>query len=388
MRKVLFVILVFCLLIDCAISGAANSTGALASSASYTWDEASATKITFTQDAAQVQGSGASAAGAVVTISGAGTYVLSGECADGRVVVDAGKNDTVQLVLNNVTLTCKTTSPIYAKKADTVVLILADGSVNTISDTAGYVFEEGTDEPDATVFVKNNLIISGNGSLTVNGNYRNAIAAKDDLTIYGGNISVTAINDGLRGRDSVTIFDGAITVAAGNDGIKSNNDEDAAKGFIILNGGAFDIKAGRDGIQAETSLTINGGTYTIVTGGGSANAPTRTEEFRGGGWNGGTFVMPQQPPQAGLPIQPAQTESAAETDDSMKALKCGTALTISGGDFTIDAEDDAVHSNADVSVTGGVFEIQSGDDGFHADSALRIDGGDINIAKAYEGLEG
>jgi hypothetical protein len=82
-----------------------------------------------------------------------------------------------------------------------------------------------------------------------------------------------------------------------------------------------------------------------------------------------------------------QVAEEADTD-SFKALKAGKALVVRGGHFTIDAEDDAVHSNGDVTVAGGTFLIKTGDDAFHADASLRIDVGEITISKCFEGLEG
>ena len=48
------------------------------------WDAATATTITLNGATATVEGSGAAADGSTVTISAAGTYVVSGTLADGR----------------------------------------------------------------------------------------------------------------------------------------------------------------------------------------------------------------------------------------------------------------------------------------------------------------
>jgi hypothetical protein len=71
----------------------------------------------------------------------------------------------------------------------------------------------------------------------------------------------------------------------------------------------------------------------------------------------------------------------------MKALKAGKVIHIMGGDFNIDAEDDAVHSNDKMVIAGGRFTVKTGDDGFHADNTLEISGGEISILTCYEGLE-
>ena len=61
-------------------------------------------------------------------------------------------------------------------------------------------------------------------------------------------------------------------------------------------------------------------------------------------------------------------------------------MTLTGGDFTLDCQDDAIHSNADVNIAGGTYQIATGDDGVHADENVAISGGTIAIS--YEGIEG
>ena len=69
---------------------------------------------------------GVKVSGSTVTITEAGTYVLSGTLTDGQVIIDAGDEDDVRLVLENASITCTTTAPIYAKNAP-----LPDNSRNT-----------------------------------------------------------------------------------------------------------------------------------------------------------------------------------------------------------------------------------------------------------------
>ena len=336
------------------------------------WDKKTSTDIVLTGTSARISGSGASVSGNIVKITTAGTYILSGKLNDGQIIIDTNKDALVRLVLNGVTISNSTSAPIYAPQADKTIIILAEGTDNQLSDAASYVYAEGTDEPDAAIFAKDNLTITGTGSLYVTGNYNNAIGTKDDLCITNGNITVSAVNDGLRGRDSVSILNGVLVIEAQNDGIKSNNDADETKGFIALDGGQFKITAAHDGIQAETSLFISGGSFDILTGGGSTAAPLRQENFRAWGWNTPT----------------TSEDNDSEDNESMKALKAGTAITIKGGEFVIDSEDDAVHANENVTILGGKFTISTGDDGFHADNALLINDGEINILTSYEGLEG
>jgi len=77
-------------------------------------------------------GSGVSVDGTTATITKAGTYEITGSLEDGQILVDA--SGEVTIILNNADITCSTSSPIYVKEAKKVVITLADGSVNSITD--------------------------------------------------------------------------------------------------------------------------------------------------------------------------------------------------------------------------------------------------------------
>ena len=220
-------------------------------------------------DSITFEGSGATVSGNILTITSAGAYSISGTLNDGQVIVDTEDKEKVELVLNGADITCSTSAPIYVSNAEKTVMTLADGTENHVTDGTSYVFEDAEDEPNAAVFSKDDLTINGKGSLTVNANYNNGIASKDDLKITGGSITVNAVNDGIKGRDSIAVKDGTITINAGGDGMQANNDEDAEKGYVVIEGGTLDITAGLDGIQAETSLLVSGGGIAITSGGGS-----------------------------------------------------------------------------------------------------------------------
>lgn len=365
------------------VSTSSLSVQQTATAADESWDAASAVAVNFAGSTITAQGPGIAVDGSTLTISAAGTYLLTGTLTDGQVLVDVGKQDTVRLILNGVNLSNSQTAPIYIKQAGTALLTLADGTQNSVSDGTAYVYPDATtDEPNAAIFSKGDLSINGAGSLRVSGNYQNGIGTKDNLLITNGNITVTAANDGLRGRDSVTIDGGTFTIDATGDGIQANNDEDAAKGWISITGGSFTITTQGDGIQAETALQISGGDYQITTGGGSVNGAVHTESApQGGRANAGV---------QSTAVTTATTATTATTDQtiSTKALKAGGDLTVSGGNLLIDAQDDSVHSNSNVTIQGGTLEVRTGDDGIHADGALTINSGSIDILQSYEGLEG
>jgi len=368
-------------------SAAATQTTATASSAavvsvvsvSYsskdtedTWDAAEATVITLDGDTATVTGEGATSDGSVVTISAAGTYVVSGELTNGQIVVDVGDEDAVHLALNGASIACENDAPIRIESADKVVLTLADGTANAVSDSGTFDTDD-ENAPAATIYSHDDLTINGSGSLTVTGQCGGGIACNDTLKIVCGTINVTSAGDGLKGKDGVAIKDGTITLIAGADGIESTNGEEEGKGYIAIEGGTLDITAGLDGIQAQTSAYISGGDLTITSGGGSGNSSYNSDSGDWGNWGGNNPFGQQQ--------------TSDTSTDSAKGIKAVVDVTITGGTLIIDSSDDALHSSGSMTINGGNIAIASGDDGAHADETLVISGGSIDITQSYEGIE-
>jgi nitrogen fixation protein FixH len=345
------------------------------------WSTENSTAIELKGTSATIGGSGAEVKDGSVTITAAGTYVLSGTLSEGQIIVDVQNEGIVRLVLNGVELHDSDSAPIYVKEAEKAIITLQEGTENVVTDGATYVFADAsTEEPNAAIFSKADLTINGTGKLSVTAIYNDGITSKDDLKIMAGTIEVQAADDGIIGRDMVAVADGNITVNAAGDGIKSTNDEDTAKGFIAISTGTFDIEAGSDGIQAETSVVIDGGTYTMVTGGGSENGEVKMGDKGQGMGMGGNRTS-----ESATEVETTATET--ETT-SAKGLKAGGNITVNNGSVTIDSADDAVHSNSNISITGGDIGITTGDDGIHADTLVNLSGGTIDIKKSYEGIEG
>jgi len=332
------------------------------------WNKDKATKIQLKGKTAAVSGTGkknVSIQKNIVTIKAGGTYVISGKLSDGQLQIAAADKDKVRIILNGAEIHSSDRTAIYVKNADKVVLSLPKGKQNKVSDGKAYA-TTGTDEPNAAIYSKDDLTINGDGKLIVQGNFNNGVTSKDDLKITGGEIQIQSKDDGLMGRDSVAVKNGKLTIKAGGDAIKSTNDQDSSKGFVALQGGTYRLTAASDGIQAETSLWTTAGTYTIKAGGGSPDV-IENKEMRPG----------EQ--------EPAKT--ASTNTKTGKGLKAGKQLAIGGGTFSVDASDDAFHSNDQVTVAGGTLKISTGDDGIHADNKLEINGGNTIIKKSYEGIE-
>lgn len=315
------------------------------------WDESSAHVVTLNSTSIDYSGIGGTVSGTTFTITKAGTFSFSGSLTDGQIVVNA-HNCTVRIILKGVNVNCSNSAAIYIKDADKVIITLQEGTVNTLSDGASYVYDNTEDEePSATIFSKDDLTINGSGTLNVDANFNDAIQSKDSLFIIGGIYNITSADDAIIGKDQAYIENGTFTINASGDGIKSTNDNDTTVGNVIIENGTFNITAGADGIQAENCILISAGTFNITTGGGSS-----------------------------------YSLSSSDTG-SYKCLKAGVDITLEGGTYDLNGKDDCVHSNSTITISGVIMTLTSGDDGVHADKTLNINSGTIDIKKSYEGLE-
>ena len=164
------------------------------------YDESTATKISLSGSTAKTSGDGASVSGSTVTITAAGTYVLSGSSENVQIVVKAGDQDKVQIVLDGVAMT-GTDAAIVVENADKTFITLAEGSKNSISDSANHT---NTDY-DAAIYSKDDLTFNGSGSLTIEGKYGNAVESNDELRITGGTYTIKGYKNGLSANEAINI---------------------------------------------------------------------------------------------------------------------------------------------------------------------------------------
>ena len=77
------------------------------------YNEETSTWITLSGDNASSNSDTVQVSGSTVTITDAGTYILSGSLEDGMIIVNAEDTDKVQLVLKEVQITNSTSAAIY-----------------------------------------------------------------------------------------------------------------------------------------------------------------------------------------------------------------------------------------------------------------------------------
>ena len=229
------------------------------------WDAASATAIALEGTTASVKGSGASVDGTTITITEPGTYVVSGELKDGQIRVETDAQEKVHLVLNGASITNDDSACILALSTDKLIITLADGTENSLSDTgAAFTQTDASMNVDGVIYAEEDLSFNGKGSLTVKAGTAHGIVTKDDLVITGGTYTIDAAAKGLVGNDSVRISDGTFTVTSTDDAIHTGQTEKEGKGYIYIEGGTFTLASGDDGIHAATSLIIAGGSIDVT----------------------------------------------------------------------------------------------------------------------------
>ena len=319
------------------------------------YDETTASKISLLGETVSVSGDGVSTTDSTVTISKAGTYVISGESNGLQLKVDAEKEADIHIILKGVTMT-NTNAPINIQKANVVTITLEDGTINTLSDSS----ENSDEKANAVLFSKVDLIINGNGTLNIDAQKNNGIKANDTLHITGGTYHITAIGNAFNVNDELNITHTNISIDAKEDAVKVDNDENLSVGNMFLSDNTFTIKAGDDGIHASGNLVIESGTYVIENS---------TEGIEG----------------RTITIQGGDIKVYA-SDDGVNAANANASqdeisFTMNGGKLFVEVgedDTDCIDSNGNITVTGGTIQLV-GQSGFDFDGTAVYTGGEITI---------
>lgn len=352
-------ILIFILLLSFTLSGCSDSseTGANTDFAKTesemisdrdkesTYSEENSTLILLKNTMIECNSSKVTINGTTVTIKSGGTYILTGELSDGKIIVDAADTDKPQIVLNGVNVTSATSAALYVKNCDKLFVTIAENTENFLRN--GETFTQIDDNNiDGAIFSKDDLTFNGSGKLTIESAGGHGIVCKDDLVFAGGCVNVSSLLHGIDANDSVRISGAELSLTAKKDGIHVENSEDTTQGFFYESSGSLSILADDDGISCSAYIQIEDGTFNINSG------------------------------------------KLSSTDNTgLKGIKAEGSILINGGVMTVSSKDDCIHSNTSVIINGGEIELSTSDDGIHADETLQITDGNIDITKSYEGLE-
>lgn len=297
-----------------------------------------------------------------VTITEAGTYILTGTASDFTVKVETDKESKVQLVLDNFNVTNSDFPVIYVVSADKCFITTLDNT-SSLSVTGNFK-ADGDTNTDAVIFSKDDLVFNGTGTLKITSSSGNGISGKDDIKFTGGTYNITASKHGIEAHDSISACGGTFTIRAGKDGLHCENGDDDTVGWIYISDGTFSITASSDGIRGTTYTQIDGGNISISSSEGIESTYIQI--------NGGNI-------------------SISATDDginaSQKSKSTGTPVfeitggslnvTMSGGDV------DCIDSNGNIIVSGGTisvtYPVQGPSESFDCDGTASYTGGTIII---------
>ena len=300
------------------------------SAASLEADYDNATYISVTDDDSKVK------------ISSSGTYVVSGESSDGNITVKKGTTGVV-LVLENLNLTSTTGATVSINKEAEVKVIISGNVVLTDNENPD---DENSEDPDiADAFdgaafkakANSNVYVTGDGTLTINGNAKNGIKAGDDSSLIfdGVTVNINAVNDGINGNYDVTLLSGNFTIAAGDDAIHADHiltlgNPDSGEGPTVR------VTQSNEGLEG-TVVNIYGGDLSIVSADDAINAA-----------NG----------------------------DGLYEGVLDYSFNMMGGKLSINSQGDGIDSNGNINLIGGSAEIHSasmgGEAGIDYDGQLYI----------------
>lgn len=258
--------------------------------------------FTFTGDAIAVTaaaGPGYTMEGTTLTISAAGTYQVSGQCADGAIQIKKGVAG-VTLVLAGLDLTSADTAPLCCGKNSGVTILAAGGTENSLADATQNnddTAPENANAENAVLKCKagSQVVLGGSGTLTVTSHGKHGISsgsATDEqdasLTVRALTLQITTeIGDAIHAGQTLTIESGNLTLTATDDALHSDG-----------------------------AITITGGTVLAAGGSGSMGMQLTTEQ-------------PYLLQQSGAAIVAGETLSIADADGTNILDACQAPCTIS-----------------------------------------------------------
>lgn len=208
------------------------------------------------------QGEGISLSGATYTITGEGTYILTGTLTGN---VEVNTTAKVKLKLGGVSITNPCGPAIVCTNAKKLTLTLIEGTQNTLTDGANADF-------NGCITSNDTLEIKGAGALNINANNAHGISSDDDIIIKNGNITINAVKSGMIANDDITVSGGNLRATGGTNGIKSKGSVHIEGGSLFLYGGPREDKSA---IYAGTFFSLTGG-YVYALGCGAAQPDPAT----------------------------------------------------------------------------------------------------------------
>lgn len=279
-------------------------------------------------------------------------YILSGTTADGSFKLYSGYK--YQLTLNGIDITNSDGPAINIQSGKKCEIILADGTINTLSDGSSYA--TSTEDQKSTLFSEGQLIFAGTGTLNVSSKSKHAICSDDYISVQAGTINVTsAAKDAIHVSDYFEMSGGTLTLTPTGDGIDSEGYVDISGGNITFSSSVADIKA----IAADSTLTVSAGTINLTLNGNQSKGLSSDMDIT---LSDGTYTI---------------------------NTSGGAVLEASGSGYD-PSYCTAIKSKASVNIAGGTFTITAtgaGGKGISADKDINISGGNVKITTTGNGAK-
>ena len=194
-------------------------------------------------------------------------YVLSGKSTNGSFKIYS--SNKFKVTLSDVELNNPSGPAINIQSKKRNFIVLADNSVNTLSDGTSYTSYEDEDMK-GTFFSEGQNIFSGSGTLNVTGNYKHAICSDDYIIFRPGNtFNIKAASDGVHTNEKILFFGSQFNVESVDEAFESEE-----IGISVYNASITATTSGSKGhgLKTDADLNIYGGVINISTEGSASKA--------------------------------------------------------------------------------------------------------------------
>ena len=317
-------------------------------------------------------------------------YVLSGTTANGSLTVVGSKKYAVRMNGADITNPDSTVLNLLSKKR--AYMVLADGTTNRLADGT----TSKADDQKAALYCKGKLLIGGgSGSLSVYGNYNNAIHCADYIVVGSGSnlYANSTANHGIKANDGIYINGGIVNVEVSAEAAKgitceSNITVNGGRTTVVTTGtGAYEEgeAKGSAALKCDSTLTVNGGELWLKsTGAGGKGIRAGWEAYV----NGGKVRV----------VTTGRQYTYGRDTASPKGIKVGEknvhgVLNIYGGDVlvrTTGTSGEGIESKGTISIDGSatVVGVSAYDDGINAAGDMYLMGGTVTaIGTGNDGID-
>ena len=287
------------------------------------------------------------------------TVALSGSF-NGTVIMKSSYDMT--MVMNNVNVSASTLPAMQLKGDVTYTFYLAEGSSNSLSDSA-----ENTKK--GAVTADGSVVIDGSGSLTLNVCKKHGFKLDGGLTVNNGTV---VINGDSLAQGNMVSADLWFVMNGGNLTVNANGSvyTSESKGIKVNGTEGYDGHSGY--------VEINGGTINItsvgkaITAGWKASEDAKTEDTSDDPdpsvyINGGTLNLKT----TGTPYEVSDDESL-----SPEGIEGKDSVVINGGIIEVDSTDDSINAGKLIQFNGGVvYAKASMNDCIDSNGTIEVNGG-------------